>query len=185
MVASVTRRAKRKADAAAQTASGAGLLISCIPMVAMLPGAVGGALGLVGLGASSVVVSRLAPALNVIAQPLLLLSAVLLVVGGLRCSRGIVALALIGGVLLYGSMYVWIDSAGTTSPGPFYVGLGCFVGAYFLSWRRRRAKRCRPLVSQSLANRLFTATVVIGIIAIAAYANLAGTSGSAMPMTIH
>ena len=77
----MTTRSTQKSDAAAQTASGAGLLVSCISMVAMLPGAVGGALGLVGLGSSSAIVSRLAPALNVVAQPLLLFSVMLLVVG--------------------------------------------------------------------------------------------------------
>ncbi len=50
-----------RTDAVAQTASGAGLLVSCLPMVAMLPGFAGSVLGVVGLGASSAVVSRVAP----------------------------------------------------------------------------------------------------------------------------
>ena len=181
----MAKRSTQKSDAAAQTASGAGLLVSCIPMAAMLPGAVGGALGLVGLGTSSAVVSRLAPALNVVAQPLLLFSVMLLVVGGLRCGRIVVSLAMIGGVLLYVSMYVWTTDGGAPSPALFYVGLACFVGAYGVSWLRRRGKRCRPLVSPLLANRLLIATLVVGIIAVVAYAAFANPSDAVMPMTVH
>jgi len=154
-------------------------------MAAMLPGAVGGALGLVGLGASSAVVSRLTPALNLVAQPVLLFSIMLLVVGGLRCGGIVVSFAMIGGVLLYVSLYVWTTDGGATSPAPFYVGLACFIGAYGISWLRRRGKRCRPLVSPMLANRLLIATVVVGIIAIVAYAALANSSDAVMPMTVH
>lgn len=120
-----------------------------------------------------------------VAQPLLLFSVMLLVVGGLRCGRIVVTLALIGGALLYVSMYVWTADRGTTSPGLFYVGLACFIGAYGVSWLRRRGKRCRPWVSSLLANRLLIATVVLGIIAVAAYAALANPSDAVMPMTVH
>ena len=94
-------------------------------------------------------------------------------------------MALIGGALLYVSMYVWTANRGTTSPGLFYVDLACFIGAYGVSWLRRRGKRCRPLVSPLLANRLLIATVVLGIIAVAAYAALANPSDAVMPMTVH
>lgn len=181
----MTKGSMQQSDAAAQAASGAGLLVSCIPMVAMLPGAVGGALGLVGLGASGAVVSRLAPALNAVALPLLMFSVLLLIVGGLRCGGIVVSLAMIGGVLLYVSMYVWTTDGGATSPALFYVGLACFIGAYGVSWLRRRDKRCRPLVGPLLANRLLIATVVVGIIAIVAYAALADSSDAVMPMTVH
>lgn len=180
----MTARSTSKADAAAQTVSGAGLVVSCIPMVAMLPGAVGGALGLVGLGASSAVVSRLTPALNGVAQPLLFLSIALLVVGGLRCGRVVMVLALIGGALLYVSMYVWTTDGGSTSPGLFYVGLLGFIAAYGISWLRRRGRKCRPLVSPMVVNRLLVAVVVIGIFAVA-YAAVTGAPGPAMPMTVH
>lgn len=43
-----------RTDAVAQTVSGAGLVVSCLPMVAMLPGVAGSFLGVIGLGASSV-----------------------------------------------------------------------------------------------------------------------------------
>lgn len=174
----------QQSDAATQAASGAGLLVSCIPMVAMLPGAVGGALGLVGLGASSAVVARLTPMLNAVALPLLMFSVALLVVGGLRCGRIVMASALVGGVLLYVSMYVWTTDGGATSPVLFYVGLACFTGAYVVSWLRRRGKRCRPLVGPTLANRLLVATVVIGIVGIVGYAALADPSDAVMPMTV-
>lgn len=178
------RGSGEKADAAARTVSGAGLVVSCVPMVAMLPGAVGGALGLVGLGTSGAAAARWAPALNVVAQPLLLFSIALLVVGGLRCGRLAVALAAVGGGLLYLSMYVWTTDSGATSPALFYVGLACFIDAYGVSWWRRRRKQCRPLVSALLAQRLLVATVVVGTIAVVGYATLVDSSDAVMPMTV-
>lgn len=154
---------EQKTHAAVRTLSGAGLLASCIPMVAMLPGAVAGALAFVGLGASSAAVTTLAPALSDVAQPLLLVSAALLTVSGLRCSRTAVGLAAAGGVLLYLSMYQLTRADGTTSPALFYVGLACFLGAYLVTWRRRRALRCRPLVGPQLATRLLVGTLVAGV----------------------
>ncbi len=132
-------------------------------MVAMLPGAVAGAVAFVGLGASSAAVTTLAPTLNDVAQPLLLVSAVLLAVSGLRCSPIAVALAAAGGVLLYLGMYQLTRADGTTSATLFYPGLGCFFGAYLVAWRRRRGLRCRPLVSQLLAYQLLVGTLVAGV----------------------
>lgn len=181
----MTKGPTTRSEAAAQTVSGAGLLVSCIPMVAMLPGAAGGALGLVGLGASSAVVARFAPALNTVAQPLLLFSVLMLAVGGLRCGRSVVALALVGGALIYVSMYVWTDGDGRTSPGLFFAGLGCFFGAYVVSWWRRRGHCCRPLVSELLTRRMMIGTVVAGLAAVGVLAATADGSGPAMPMTVH
>lgn len=178
------KRSAPASDAAAATLSGAGLLVSCLPMVAMLPGVAGGALGLVGLGATSALVSRLAPALNVVAQPLLLFSVALLVVACLRCGSSVVALALGGGVLLYLSMYVWTDASGSTSPALFYPGLVGFLGASVVSWLRRRSSSCRPLVSQRLGARLLIATVMVGILAVAGYAAIVGGPGPTMPMMV-
>ena len=177
--------ATSRTDAVARTASGAGLLVSCLPMVAMLPGVAGSVLGVVGLGASSALVSRLAPGLGVVAQPLLLFSVLMLAVGGLQCGRTVVALALVGGALLYLSMYIWTGRGGGTSPVPFYVGLGCFVGAYVVSWSRRRGRRCRPLVSPVLAGRLMIVTVVAGAAMIAFVVITSDGPGAGMPMSVH
>lgn len=177
--------ATSRTDAVARTASGAGLLVSCLPMVAMLPGVAGSVLGVVGLGASSAVVSWLAPGLGVVAQPLLLFSVLMLAVGGLRCGRTVVALALVGGALLYLSMYVWTGRGGGTSPVAFYMGLGCFVGAYVVSWSRRCGRRCRPLVSPVLAGRLMIVTVVAGAAVIAIVVSTSDGPGAGMPMLVH
>jgi len=107
-----------------QPHSGAGLLASCVPTVAMLPGAVAGVLAFVGLGASSAAVTTLAPTLNDVAQPLLLVSAVLLAVSGLRCNPIAVASAAAGGVLLYLGMYQLTRADGTTSATLFTPGSG-------------------------------------------------------------
>ncbi len=124
MLTGMTDQLPTRADTAARTLSGAGLLASCVPMVAMLPGAVAGVLAFVGLGASSAAVTTLAPTLNDVAQPLLLVSAVLLAVSGLRCNPIAVALAAAGGVLLYLGMYQLTRADGTTSATLFTPGSG-------------------------------------------------------------
>ncbi len=58
-------------------------MVSCLPMVGTLRGVAGRVLGVVGLGASSAVVSRLAPGLGV-AQPMLVFSVLMLAAGALR-----------------------------------------------------------------------------------------------------
>ena len=80
---------------------------------------------------------------------------------------------------------MWTTDGGVTSPGLFYVGLACFIGAYGASWLRRRGKRCRPMVSPLLANRLLIATVVTGITAVVSYAAFASSSDAVLPMTVH
>ncbi len=120
-----------------------------------------------------------------VAQALLLLSVLMLAVGGLRCGRTVVALALVGGALLYLNMYVWTARGGGTSPVPFYVGLGCFVGAYVVSWSRRRGRRCRPLVSPVLAGRLMIVTVVAGAAMIAIVVTTSEGPGAGIPMSVH
>ncbi len=145
-------------------------------MVAMLPGAIAGALAFVGLGASSAAVTALAPALNDVAQPLLLVSAALLAVSGLRCSRTAVALAASGGVLLYLGMYQLTSDDGTSLPALFYPGLASFLAAYAVAWRQRRGLRCRPMVSPQLASRLLVGTLVAGIVVVGIAASTAGSS---------
>ena len=56
-------------------------------MLAMLPGGFAAVVGFLGLGASSAAVRAFDPALNTIAQPLLLASIALVGVSGLRCTR--------------------------------------------------------------------------------------------------
>lgn len=174
----MTDRPARAATTAARTLSGAGLLASCVPMVAMLPGTVAGALAFVGLGASSAAVSALAPALNDIARPLLLVSAALLAVSGLRCGRTAVALGVGGGALLYLGMYVWTSADGTSAPALFYPGLACFFAAYAVTWRRRRAHDCRPVVSPPFANQLLVGTLVAGVAVVAVAAATAGPAAA-------
>lgn len=138
-------------------------------MVAMLPGGFAAALGLIGLGSSSAAVRTLAPQLNSVAQPLLLVSAALLAVTSLRCSRLAVASAASGGVLLYLGMYV-ITRDGTASPLLFYPGLALFLATYPISFARRRQAACRPLVSPRSGRRLLAATLALGVTVVAASA---------------
>ncbi|MGH2761268.1 MAG: hypothetical protein ACRDL4_00605 [Thermoleophilaceae bacterium] len=132
-------------------------------MVAMLPSAFTGLLGIVGLGASSGAVAALSPALSTVNRPLLLVSTALLAVTGLRCSRAVVGSAVAGGALLYLSMYVVAQSDGTSSPILFYTGLALFLGTYVIAWAQRRRLRCRPLVNVRVAKRLLAGTVVGGV----------------------
>ncbi len=156
-------------------------------MVAMLPGGFAAALGLIGLGSSSAAVRTLAPQLNSVAQPLLLVSAALLAVTSLRCSRLAVASAAGGGVLLYFGMYVITRSDGTAAPLLFYSGLVLFLATYPISFARRRQATCRPLVSPRSGRRLFATTLALGVALVAASAisgfgapaaNATGTSTS-------
>ncbi len=157
-------------------------------MVAMLPAAASGVLAFIGLGASSAAATTLTPALNHVAQPLLLVSAGLLAVSGLRCSRSTVALAAIGGVLIYLGMYVFTRSDGTTSPVLFYPGVALFFGAYVVGWRKRRGLRCRPVVSAVLAGRLLAVTLVLGAAVVAVTAvtasSAAGHDGTHSPRSM-
>ncbi len=77
---------RQRTVGAARALGGIGALVSCLPMVAMLPGGFVAALGLIGLGSSSAAVRTLAPQLNSVAQPLLLVSAALLAVTSLAAA---------------------------------------------------------------------------------------------------
>jgi hypothetical protein len=164
-----------------RTLTAGGILASCVPMVAMLPSAVSGALGLIGLGASSAAVATLNPALSDIAQPLLLASIAVLAVSDLRCSRAAVALAASGGALLYLAMYVLTAADGMTSPPLFYAGLAVTLAAYVVSWRNRRGLRCRPLVSSRLGTRLLVSTLAAATLAVGLAALSTGSSSNRSP----
>lgn len=146
----------------ARVLGGIGALASCVPMVAMMPAGFATALSFVGLGASSAAVHTLAPHLNPIAQPLLLLSAALLAVTSLRCSLAAVFTASSGGLLMYLGMYVWTDPGGVTNPSLFYPGLGLFLSTYLVSFAQRRLAASRPLVRPALGRGLVAGTLVIG-----------------------
>ena len=78
-----------------------GVAAGCVGMVAMLPGAAAGALGAIGISGSS----ALARALSPVAEPLFIVSAVLVVVGALACGRLVALLSVAGTALLYLSMF--------------------------------------------------------------------------------
>lgn len=145
-------------DRALRALGGIGGLASCLPMLAMLPAGFTGAIGAVGLEADSGLGQELAP----VAKPLLLVSATLLAVGGLRCSRLAAAVALAGGGLLYLGMYVWTRPDGTTAPALFYPGLALFLGTFFVGWLRPRIASCRPVLVGRSWRRLAIGTVLIG-----------------------
>lgn len=163
---------------AGRVLGGVGAAVSCVPMVAMVPGGVASVFGLVGLGAGSGAVVALSPGLSMVERPLLLVSTALLAVSGLRCGRAAVLSAVAGGILLYLSMYVLTAADGTASPGLFYAGLALFLSTYVISWARRRRRRCRPLVDPRVAKRLLAGTVVTGTVAVVVAAS-AGTASTA------
>ncbi|MEP6896002.1 MAG: hypothetical protein ABI986_10380 [Chloroflexota bacterium] len=139
-------------------------LVSCIPMLAMLPAGFATVLALLGLAAPPLVAwaTPFAP----IAPPLLILSVAILVIGNLRCGWQPASLAALGGLLVYLAMYVFVTpvamdvmsgmqgmtSAETSQPAMlgltnapmFYVGLILMVGSFGLVLWRRWQKICRP-----------------------------------------
>jgi hypothetical protein len=140
---------------------GAGVVAGCASMAAMLPGAIAGALGAVGITGASAIARTLSP----VAEPLYVGSATLVVLGALACGRLVTLLAVNGSVLLYLSMFQ-LATGGTTNgssmsgmathPNPngklhadplsFYLGLAFLVTAFALSTWRRHRLACRPLL---------------------------------------
>lgn len=148
----------RLGDRGVRALGAAGGIASCLPMLAMLPAGFAGAIGAVGLEANTGLSQELAP----VAKPLLLVSATLLAVGGLRCSRLAAGLALAGGALLYLSMYVWTRPDGTTAPALFYPGLALFLGTFLVGWIRPKIASCRPVLAGRNWRRLAIGTLLIG-----------------------
>lgn len=101
-VLSIVRREGLRLAGAALAAA------SCIPMLAMLPGGVVTVLALLGITATAAPVVGLGAFLAPIAQPLLILSVGMLVLGHLRCGWPPALLAAIGGLLVYLAMYVFV-----------------------------------------------------------------------------
>src|ERR671930_1863978 len=69
-----------------------GVAAGCAGMVAMLPGAAAGVLGAIGISGSS----ALARALSPVAEPLFIVSGVLVIVGALACGRLVTLLSVAG-----------------------------------------------------------------------------------------
>ena len=137
-------------------------LVSCIPMLAMLPVGFATALSIIGLAASPIVAwaAPLAP----IAPLLLIVSVVLLVIGNARCGWQPASIAALGGLLVYLAMYVFVipaamdamtgmekmtpaivsSMAGHTNVPLFYIGLTLMAGSFVLVFWRRIQKVCRP-----------------------------------------
>ena len=143
-------------------------LLSCIPMLAMLPAGFSVILSLGGL-ATPLFVAWMAP-LAPIAPWLFVLSIVLVTVGHSRCGWQPASLAVAGGLLIYLAMYVFITPlasdamtnmgqttsipkpaatmagmAGPTNAPLFYMGLLLLVGSYGFVWWRRRQQACQPV----------------------------------------
>lgn len=128
-------------------------------MLVMLPAGVLGALGSVAIRAEAGWVQALARPLEPVAQPLLVVSTLLLAVGALSCGRAAVLTALGGGALLYLGMYVVTGPAGQTQPALFYSGLALFVASPLLPLVRRRLRACRPMVTKRTAHRVLLASL--------------------------
>lgn len=131
-------------------------------MVAMLPGAAAGVLGAIGISGSSALARTLSP----VAEPLFIISALLVIMGALACSRLVVVFAVGGSTLLYLSMFQLASSAARSvgsmsamsmqqprnSSAPhadattFYLGVMLLMTAVALTAWRRRRHECRPLV---------------------------------------
>ncbi len=141
-----------------------GNIVGCAAMAAVLPGAIASVLGVIGITGSSAFARTLAPA----AEPLFIVSAVMLVLGGLFCSKVVTLLLASGSALLYVSMFELASgggkgggmmamtnsahTAGSHADAPtFYSGLSLLAATMAASlWRRRRAY-CRPVLRLSRA----------------------------------
>ena len=85
--------------------------ISCIPILATLPGGIVTILALIGITATSPPIVALAAPLAPVAQQLLLVSIAMLIAGHLRCGWPPALLAATGGLLIYLAMYVFVMPA--------------------------------------------------------------------------
>ncbi len=135
--------------------------ISCLPMIAMLPSAMGALLAAVGVQTASGPWAALASVLAPAAGAMFGVSAVMLIVAAWRCGPTPTLLAAVGAGLLFVGMYVLPDDMRTggaamtgmstagsnTSPAAvlFYLGLAAVTGSLVWSARRRRLRLCRPV----------------------------------------
>ncbi len=110
---------RRRAAGLVRAAGGVLATASCLPMVAMLPGAAATALATLGVEASAGPWAALRHALDPVARPLLVLSVLLLVAGHPHRN-------------------------GTTDGPLFYAGVGLIATTFAWSAIRRRRRTCRP-----------------------------------------
>jgi hypothetical protein len=141
-----------------------GVAAGCAGMVGMLPGAAAGVLGAIGISGSD----ALARALSPVAEPLFIVSGVLVIVGALACGRLVALLSVGGTALLYLSMFQLASDRSTgggsmsmmttqrphhaslhAEPMSFYLGLALLLSAFAFSFWRRRRRACRPLLRLS------------------------------------
>lgn len=139
----------------------------CVPMLVMLPAGVVGALDAVGIASEAGWVQALSRPLAPVAQPLLIVSTLLLGVGSLRCGWLPVASALGGGALLYLGMYVVTAPGGRSHPAMFYAGLLLFLASPVLTVWRPRVRACRPLLGGPAARIALLAALGAGAILLA------------------
>lgn len=139
----------------------AGTAVGCAAMATSLPAGFAGAVGAVGISGSG----AFARAFGGAAQPLFIVSATLLIVGALACSRVVVLLAALGSLLLYLSMFelggggsdsmtamAMNHGAARAEPITFYAGLGALLLSITLQIGRRRRRMCRPVLRLRRAN---------------------------------
>jgi len=130
---------------------GVGAVAGCTSMTAMLPGVVASAFSAVGLAGSSAAGRALAP----VTVPLFVVSALLLIVGALACSRLATAAALGGCVFAYVGMFVLADGAsmgamgGSSAPSKAVFSLGAvlIVVSFVITPLRRRRGTCTPVLA--------------------------------------
>jgi hypothetical protein len=134
----------------------AGAAVGCAAMAASLPAGIAGAFGSIGIGGSGV----FARAFGDAARPVFIVSAILLIAGALACSRVVAALAAVGVLLLYLSMFALTGSNSMATMAmphahggaransiTFYAGLGALLlSIAHQVWRRRRGT-CSPVLA--------------------------------------
>lgn len=140
---------------------------SCVPMLVMLPAGLTGVLASLGIRAEGGWVQAIADPLGPIAQPLLVVSTVLLALASLSCGRSPALAALAGGALLYLGMYVVTAPGAQTEPRLFYPGLALFLASPALSLARPRLRACRPLLPRAGLRRLLLAAAAASAVLLA------------------
>lgn len=128
-------------------------------MLVMLPAGLVGGLSSIGVRADAGWVQALARPFEPVAQPLLVVSALLLAAGSVACGWSPVAAALGGGTLLYVGMYAVTGAGGASQPALFYPGLALFVATPILTLVRPRLRSCRPLLARQDARRILLLAV--------------------------
>jgi hypothetical protein len=123
-------------------------------MITMLPAVAASAFAAVGLTGSSVVGRELAA----VAEPLFVVSAVLLMIGALACSRLATGLAASGSICAFVGMFVLTNGAtmrgmgslgATSSTGEalFYLGAALIAASFATTALRRHRRSCAPVVA--------------------------------------